>query len=70
MNTGEIPSELAAKYLQTESKFPVTLGKEHRQGNNGYAIVERNLASESDFVRHDPRKLGRVMVDFLEGWIK
>ncbi len=70
VNTGEIPDQLAEKYLQTENKFPVVLSEKHRMADLKYSIIERNLASESDFVRHDPKKLGRVMIDFLEGWIK
>lgn len=70
VNTGEIPDQLAEKYLQTENKFPVVLSEKHRMADLKYSIIERNLASESDFVRHDPKKLGQVMIDFLEGWIK
>jgi len=70
VNSGGIPDNLAEKYFQTENKFPVILSDTHRKNNEGYSIIERDLASEHDFVRHDPKKLGRVMQDFLEGWIK
>lgn len=71
VNTGKIPDHLAEKYLRTEKKFPVVLTDAHRDSKTDqYTLIERDLASESDFARHDPKKLGRVMVDFLEGWIK
>ncbi|MDD2745386.1 MAG: YvcK family protein [Candidatus Gracilibacteria bacterium] len=70
VHTGGIPDNLAEKYFQTENKFPVILSDLHRKNPQGYTIIERDLASEHDYVRHDPKKLGRVMQDFLEGWIK
>ena len=70
VNSGEIPETLAEKYLTTENKFPVKLGIQEKTKKMGYDIIERDLASEHDYVRHDPKKLGRVMMDFLEGWIK
>lgn len=70
VNSGEIPETLAEKYLTTENKLPVKLGIQEKTKKMGYDIIERDLASEHDYVRHDPKKLGRVMMDFLEGWIK
>ena len=63
-------ADIAAKYLETEGKIPVIRDMLGRLGSEHYEVVERDLTSASDFARHDPIKLGRLVEDFIEGWIK
>lgn len=70
VNNGQIEDELAHKYVETEGKIPVVLGDFSQFQEKSYKIIERDLSSKTDFIRHDPEKLGRVINDFIEGWIK
>lgn len=70
LNNGVIREELAKKYLETENKIPVILSDIRPFQERGYKIIERDIASDVDFVRHDPKKLGEVMMDFIHEWIK
>ena len=36
----------------------------------GIKIVERDFTSDTDYIRHDPRKLARAVEDFASGWIR
>ena len=36
----------------------------------GIKVDERDFTSETDYIRHDPRKLARTIEDFASGWIK
>ena len=36
----------------------------------GIKVVERDFTSETDYIRHDPRKLARTIEDFASGWIR
>ena len=36
----------------------------------GIKVIERDFTSETDYIRHDPRKLARTVEDFASGWIK
>jgi len=35
-----------------------------------YKIIERDFIDESDYVRHNPKKLSKAIIDIAEGWIK
>ncbi|MDQ1344357.1 MAG: putative gluconeosis factor [Patescibacteria group bacterium] len=70
VHSGEIGEGLAEKYAQKEGKFPVRIGNPEFLRKKGCRIVERDLASERDYIRHDPKKLSKVIEDFVNGWIK
>jgi uncharacterized cofD-like protein len=70
LNNGEISPEIADKYLKTEWKIPVARDMLGRLRDKGYRVIERDLTSESDFARHDPKKFMRVFLDFMKGWIQ
>ena len=36
----------------------------------GIKIIERDFTSDTDYIRHDPRKLAQTVEDFASGWIK
>ena len=70
VNNGQIREELVEKYEETERKTPVFVKDVSSFYEKSYKIVQRDLTSEVDFIRHDGEKLGRVIRDFIEGWIK
>lgn len=70
VHSGEIREDLSKKYEREENKLPVRIGDPGAIRQRGYRVVERDLASERDYIRHDPKKLSKVIEDFVNGWIK
>lgn len=70
LNNGEIREELKQKYKETENKMPVILSDIHAFQKRGYRVIERDMTSDTDFARHDPKKLGNVISDFIHQWIR
>ncbi len=70
LNNGVIRPDLAEKYEQTEGKIPVVRGDDSLYTKTSYRVIERDLTSIHDYVRHDPKKIGQVILDFVQGWIK
>ena len=69
VNSGELRPDLVEKY-QAEGKAPVVLRDRDAIIRKGIKLVERDFTSETDYIRHDPRKLARTVEDFASGWIK
>ena len=69
VNSGELRPDLVEKY-QAEGKAPVVLRDRDAMIRKGIKLVERDFTSETDYIRHDPRKLARTVEDFASGWIK
>lgn len=69
INTGELRADLLTKY-QAEGKAPVRLLNRDALLKHGVKLVERDFTSETDYIRHDPRKLAQTVQDFASGWIK
>ena len=69
VNSGELRPDLVEKY-GTEGKSPVVLRDRDALVRKGVKLVERDFTSETDYIRHDPRKLARTVEDFASGWIK
>lgn len=69
VNNGELRSNLVKKY-EEEGKIPVRLRNRQFLVDKGIRIVERDFTSETDYIRHDPRKLARTIEDFASGWIR
>ena len=69
VNNGELRSSLLRKY-EEENKIPVRLRNRELLVQKGIKVVERDFTSETDYLRHDPRKLSRTIEDFASGWIK
>ena len=63
VNTGRIPPELLAKYKQ-EGAEPVKVDSSKIKRKN-YLVIEDEIISSTDFVRHDSEKLARVIIDLL-----
>lgn len=69
VNDGHISDELIQKY-EKEGKKPVKLKASHSFEGKTYKIIERDFLDESDYVRHHPIKLAKVIADIVDGWIK
>ena len=69
VNCGELREDLLGKY-EAEGKMPVRLCSREALLAKGIKLVERDFTSETDYIRHDPRKLARTVEDFASGWIK
>ncbi len=69
VNTGELRQDLLKKY-EAEGKAPVRLRDRDVLLKKGIKIIERDFTSETDYIRHDPRKLAQTVGDFASGWIK
>jgi uncharacterized cofD-like protein len=69
VNNGELRADLLRKY-EREGKAPVRLRDRAALARRGIKIVERDFTSETDLIRHDPRKLARAIEDFASGWIR
>lgn len=50
--------------------MPVILSDIHAFQKRGYRVIERDMTSDTDFARHDPKKLGNVISDFIHQWIR
>ncbi len=69
VNSGRLRPDLVEKY-KAEGKSPVVLREREVLTLKGIKIVERDFTSETDYIRHDPRKLARTVEDFARGWVK
>jgi len=69
VNSGELRTDLLEKY-RAEGKTPVRLVNRDRLVQKGIKIIERDFTSDTDYIRHDPRKLAQTVGDFSSGWIK
>ena len=70
VNNWDISQELIEKYLKEEGKKPVKVKKSMDFSNKKYKIIERDFVDESDYVRHNPSKIAKAIIDIAEGWIK
>ncbi|TRZ48209.1 uridine diphosphate-N-acetylglucosamine-binding protein YvcK, partial [bacterium] len=64
VNLGEFPKEILKRYAK-ENSYPVTSDPENIK-NMGYRIIEDDIILSDGLVRHDPVKLTRIIVGFLE----
>lgn len=63
VNIAKAPSELLERY-EKEKSFPVKADSEKIR-QMGYRVIEDEIISHTDFVRHDPDKLARIIVGTL-----
>jgi uncharacterized cofD-like protein len=63
VNTGHIPQNILSRYAQQEA-YPVEADVA-RIRNLGYAVVEANIINYVDTVRHNPRKVSKLIVDIV-----
>ena len=58
------------KYKAEENKKPVKIKDISYFDNKHYKIIERDIVNDEDYVRHDPKKLAKILEDIVDGWIK
>lgn len=63
VNTGIIPSAMLKKYAR-EGSVPVLYDKENLTGL-GISVVEADVVRTDSFIRHDPRKLAKVLIRMI-----
>jgi uncharacterized cofD-like protein len=61
VNTGKAPSEFLKKY-EEEGSYPV-LSDSDKIIEKGYNVIEEDIVNTEDYIRHDPKKLSRIIVD-------
>ncbi|MCX5703385.1 MAG: YvcK family protein [Candidatus Omnitrophica bacterium] len=65
VNTGEIPQSTLKRYAQENSYLVINDRKKIE--NMGYRVIEDDFAIvENDVIRHDPVKLARIILGFIE----
>lgn len=64
VNCGEISKRVLRKYAK-EKSFPVELDEENIDGLN-LNIVKRDLVAKGEFIRHDPIKLRKTIIEILK----
>ncbi|MGE5197129.1 MAG: gluconeogenesis factor YvcK family protein [Deltaproteobacteria bacterium] len=64
VNTGEIPTEILKRYA-LDNSYPVMNDRRNIE-NMGYRVIEEDVVIAEDVIRHDPMKLSRIIVDFIE----
>ena len=65
VNTEPVPPSLLARYRQEEA-FPVEPDIE-RIRSLGYQVVSDNIISTEDYVRHDPDKVAKIVIQLIVG---
>jgi len=63
INTGTVPSDLLKKY-EEEGAYPV-LADSHRIIEKGYNVIEEDIIDTKDFVRHDSKKISKIIMDLV-----
>jgi len=61
VNTGRIPDKLLGKYKE-EDAYPVEPDSEQIR-KMGYVVIEANIINAQDYVRHDSKRLARLIYD-------
>lgn len=61
INTGVVQPDLLKKY-EEENSYPV-LADSDRIIEKGYTVIEEDIVNTKDYVRHDPKKLSKIIVD-------
>ncbi|MCX5687772.1 MAG: YvcK family protein [Candidatus Omnitrophica bacterium] len=61
VNIGKVPKELLEKY-KGEGAFPV-IADSDRIIENGYNVIEGDVVNTQDYVRHDAKKLSKIIID-------
>lgn len=64
VNVAKAPRELLGKY-EKEKSFPVIADSEKIK-QLGYRVIEANILSLTDLVRHDPDRLSQIIVGLLK----
>ncbi len=63
VNTGLIPQNVLKKYAESEA-FPVTPDSEKIR-SLGYQAVEANIVTGTETIRHNPRRVSKIIMDII-----
>jgi uncharacterized cofD-like protein len=63
VNTGTLPQNILKRYAKEEA-FPVSADATKLRAL-GYTVIEDNLAQSGDMVRHNPRKIAKIVMDVI-----
>lgn len=61
INNGTVPPEILKKY-EEENAYPV-LSDSDKVIEKGYTVIEEDIINTKDYVRHDSKKLSKIIVD-------
>ena len=64
VNTGEISTSILKRYAR-ENSYPVVNDRRNIE-SLGYRVIEENIVIAEDVARHDPLKLARIILSFME----
>jgi len=64
LNSGPAPQAMLERYKQQNS-YPVSRDRENIE-NMGYRVVEEDILISDDLVRHNPLKLAKIILSFIE----
>lgn len=64
VNTGPISTETLARYAQ-QGSYPVVCDRRNIE-NMGYRLIQEDVVIAEDVVRHDPLKLAKIILSFIE----
>jgi uncharacterized cofD-like protein len=64
LNTGEIPPDILKRY-EAEKSYPVANDRENIE-SMGYRVIEDDMVLVEDLIRHDPLKLAKIILGFIE----
>ncbi|MGH7198085.1 MAG: gluconeogenesis factor YvcK family protein [Candidatus Omnitrophota bacterium] len=63
VNTGPIPQNILKRYAREEA-FPVSPDAAKIRAL-GYTVIEANIAHSSDMIRHNPRRIAKIVLDVV-----
>ncbi|MBI4432761.1 MAG: uridine diphosphate-N-acetylglucosamine-binding protein YvcK [Candidatus Omnitrophica bacterium] len=63
VHSGQIPQNTLTKYAKEEA-YPVTTDTA-RIRELGYTVIESSLAQSADMIRHNPRKVSKIIMDIV-----
>jgi uncharacterized cofD-like protein len=63
VNTARAPEQLLMRYKE-ENAYPVVVDSDKIK-ELGITVIEAEVISTEDYVRHDPEKLSRVVIDLI-----
>lgn len=64
LNNAPIPQELLERYRQEQS-YPMVKDA-HKIKSAGYRIIEDEIITTKDYIRHDPAKLAKIILGLIE----
>jgi uncharacterized cofD-like protein len=64
VSTGKMPAHLLKRY-ELENAYPVINDRKQIE-SMGYRVIEEDIVVTGDMIRHDPMKLAKIILNFLE----